>query len=223
MTINLEIMKKTFLTFAFSLLIFTLNSCSENDESITRISAFKNLSVDKIGKDSDIGQKVKLDLEQFEEKNMSFNFNNIQRTSFDFIEDLKFYLVEFENNQNKFLGYYDKNNSKIYTIVEKFNIDAKTNKYIVTNLNNKVLYEFSINSNNGLKDITKHNPIDTNSLSKAPYPADFDCGTLTFSKCMQCGFDVCSQDWRCQAAATISGPAFVAGLAITCGLRNALN
>lgn len=73
-------MRKTFLIFAFSLLIFTLNSCSENDESITRISAFKNLYVDKIGKDSDIGQKVKSDLEQFEEKIISFNFNNIQRT-----------------------------------------------------------------------------------------------------------------------------------------------
>ena len=216
-------MKKIILNFAFAILIFSLNSCSENDDTISNITSYKNLSIDKIGKDSKIGKLVKSDLEILKQKNMYFDYNNIQRTSFDFIEDLKFYLIPFENNENKFLGYYVKKNTKIYTIVEKFNISEKIIKYIVSDLKNKVLYEYTINLNKGLENVNQYNPIDnTNSLA-AKYPADFDCGTLSFSKCMSCGFDVCSQDWRCQAAATVSGPAFVAGLAITCGLRNALN
>lgn len=105
--------------------------------------------------------------------------------------------------------------------MEKFNVDKFSNKYIVTNLNNKILYEYTIHNKLGIKDIKKSNTLDTQSLNLAnrKYPANFNCGTLAFKECMSCGFDVCSQDWRCEAAAAIAGPAFVAGLAITCGLE----
>lgn len=55
-------MKKILLTFTLTILIFSLNSCSENDDKISNITSYKNLSVDKIGKDSEIGKLVKSEL-----------------------------------------------------------------------------------------------------------------------------------------------------------------
>lgn len=211
-------MKKIFLRLlAIIIFVSFSTSCSKNDDSITRLSTYKNLAIDKIGKDTKIGKIVKRDLELLSIENEDFNFGDIQRTSFDFFKKLNFYLIPFSENSNKFIGYYKNGDNKIFTIVEKFNINSKSNKYVVTDLNNKVLYEYTIDENFGLQNINAYNSIN---LSRLAYPANFDCGTLAFGNCMSCGFDVCSQDWRCEAAAAVTGPAFVAGLAIVCGIRH---
>lgn len=211
-------MKKN--SFLIMIIVFFV-SCSNNDDAITRINTFKSLTIDRIGKDSKIGKELENKLSIFSQKGEDFDFTNIKRTSFIFIKDLKFYLIPFKGNENKFIGFYSNKGNDIFTLVEKFNVDKFSNKYIVTNLNNKILYEYTIHNKLGIKDIKKSNTLDTQSLNLAnrKYPANFNCGTLAFKECMSCGFDVCSQDWRCEAAAAIAGPAFVAGLAITCGLE----
>ncbi len=50
-----------------------------------------------------------------------------------------------------------------------------------------------------------------------------NCGVYKFSQCIECGYDVCVQDWRCQLGANISGPAFAVSLMITCALNQIWN
>lgn len=110
--------------------------------------------------------------------------------------------VRFTNNSGNFLFSFTLDNNSIYTNFEvgDFMSELQEN-FSVTNFTN--------NSTSRLPGGHEYDPME-------------DCGKYNFEECMKCGNDVCDQDWRCDLARTAAGPAWVAGLAITCGLRQVL-
>jgi hypothetical protein len=204
------------------LIVSILFSCSTNEDEITREYTGLQISVDKIGSKSNVGKKVSQNLEKISKKNFNLNLNNIERSTYSYLNDIQYFLIPFENQKNKSLGFYSNGINQLYTIVESEIIDSENTLYRIYDIDNLPLHSFVVNSKKGLMNYQKQNSLDVSSLrvlSDHEYPADFNCGTLGFTDCIECGLDVCSQDWRCELAAIATGPAFAAGLAITCGLE----
>lgn len=214
--------------FKFSLLtillISILISCSKNDDEIVREFTGLQISIDKIGSESNLGKKISQDLEKISKKNFKLNLSKIERSTYSYLNDIQYFLIPFKNQENKSLGFYSNGINQLYTIVESEIIDLENTLYRIYDVDYLLLHSFVINSKKGLMNYKKQNSLDVLSLKgegeeEHEYPEDFDCGTLDFTDSIECGLDVCSQDWRCELAAIATGPAFAAGLAITCGLE----
>lgn len=131
---------------------------------------------------------------------------NIKVVFSDLAEKLLY--LEFEMTANNRYS-----NIKSYN---KIQLDKKRFKNIL-NLKNKA--SFAFNKIKTKNNITLKSLFTIASANAETYDPMEDCGAYDFVQCIECGLDVCSQDWRCEIAAIATGPAFAAGLAITCGLE----
>ncbi len=199
-----------------------LISCSKNDDEIVRKFSSPQIAVDKIGSETSIGKKISIDLKEISDKNFKLNLKKIERSTYTYLKDIQYFLIPFSNHKSKSLGFYSNGKAQLYTIVESEIIDSENTLFKISDIDNKPLHSFVINSKKGLMKYQKQNSLNVSSLKlnqDHKYPADFNCGTLNFTDCIECGIDVCTQDWRCAIAAIAFGPEFAAGLALTCGIE----
>lgn len=210
--------KLTLLTFIGLVFFnFFLQSCSNEDDEITREFTSLEIVVDKVGSKSELGKAVQTNLKE----RYDLDYNKIERTTYSFLNNIEYFMIPFANNNSEFLAYYSDGINKAYTIVKKEKMDNKNNLFSVYNLNNLLIYKFTVNSEKGIMDFQNVNnlKLDVGTGGLTGSPADFNCGTLSFSDCIVCGIKLCSEDWRCALAAIAFGPEFAAGLAIVCGLE----
>ena len=131
---------------------------------------------------------------------------NIKVLFSDLTENISY--VEFEMTEN--------NEYKNYKSYNKIPLNKKRLKNIL-NLKNKA--SFAFNKTYLKNDISLKNLFTMQTANAETYDPMEDCGAYDFVECLECGMSVCDQDWRCRIASYATGPAFAAGLLITCGLE----
>lgn len=202
---------------AVILTFFTLSSCTKSDDS-TLIYDSRTISLNE---DSDyLTIKQKNSSSGSEELEYNYSWTDVK-------------VLEIQNNNLNYNTIFFKKDDKSFETKVYIDILSNGNRNVkITNLNDDLLFSFTLDNKSiytNFKEGIFINELDkifsiSNSdysplLNRHDYDPMTDCGKFSFKECMICGQDVCNQDWRCDLARTASGPAFVAGLAITCGLR----
>jgi hypothetical protein len=205
---------------AILLFLFALNSCSKPDDS-TLIYDSRTVS-----------QNKDIEYVTIEQKGLS-NGNEELAYSFSWI-DVK--ILEIKNNKLDYNTiFFLKGNKSLESRVYIKKISNGNRNVKFKNLKGELLFSFTLdnksiytNFQDGIfiDELNKTFAVSNSnysSLADPKYNPMTDCGTFKYKECMICGNDVCDQDWRCDLARTATGPAFVAGLAITCGIRQLTN
>lgn len=148
--------------FNLFVILFTsiMISCSSNEDEITREFTGLQISVDKIGSKSKVGKELSQNLEKISKKNFELNLNEIERSTYSYLNDIQYFLIPFENQKNKSLGFYSNGSNQIYTIVQKEIIDAENTLYNISDIDNLPLHSFVVNSKKGLMNYKKQNSLD---------------------------------------------------------------
>tara|TARA_B110000503_G_C7085049_1_gene386892 strand:- start:343 stop:1053 length:711 start_codon:yes stop_codon:yes gene_type:complete len=231
---------KYFSKIVFTIILSTIFFSCNNDEEILfdsqevqqklgkEISESNWMKISRIDKSEIVVQKMlkstKLNLNDL-------NLSNIKKCNYGWT-NIDVFEIPFKNNENKrILTYFDGKNSFSIKILINKSLENKNSKVILTDLENLPFYEFEMTKNNTFENFKNYNknPLyksglrsikksQNNLMSKAYDPMD-NCGNYGFVECLECGMSVCDQDWRCRLASYATGPAFAAGLLITCGLE----
>jgi len=227
--------KKSITILSLLMLIFIANSCAKDDNIENTYNSnlvqrtlgketIKNdyMIIDHIGKDNEIAIDL---LENIKYNIDELNIDEIGRVDYGW-NDYTVFEIPFKNIENKRLTIFKINNQYLTAITEITNVGDKRNHVVVSTVNKLALYEFDMVNEQTFENFNLINLgsfVANSSADEPKYDKMQDCGVYKMAQCIECGLDVCSQDWRCEIAAIATGPAFAAGLVITCGLRQAVN
>ncbi|SFJ20136.1 hypothetical protein [Myroides guanonis] len=221
----------------FMIVLFVSCSRDNGDETIFNSNQIQRelgkeeslidfMNIDRLDKDSSIAQNL---LNNINYPTEDLDLDNIKKATYGWTNFLVFE-IPFKINPDKRLSVFNINNDYLTTITELNTIDDNLISVMVTSTDEEVLYRFDmqngerfanfedVNFGYQLQRFIYSNFNEIIEIEGYKYPAMDNCGKYSFSVCMECGYEVCDQDWRCRVASSVSGPLFAAGLAITCGI-----
>lgn len=221
----------------FMIVLFVSCSRDNGDETIFNSNQIQRelgkeeslidfMNIDRLDKDSSIAQNL---LNNINYPTEDLDLDNIKKATYGWTNFLVFE-IPFKINPDKRLSVFNINNDYLTTITELNTIDDNLISVMVTSTDEEVLYRFDmqngerfanfedVNFGYQLQRFIYSNFNEIIEIEGYKYPAMYNCGKYSFSVCMECGYEVCDQDWRCRVASSVSGPLFAAGLAITCGI-----
>jgi len=215
------------------LLLVCVFSCSTDDKN--EVIYDSNLVQKQLGKEERVNDYMKIERiykDDFIAKQLlnNISYDDVKNLDLDDIRKINYgwtdcfvFEIPFKKNENKRLSIFNIEKNYITTVVEIFAVNSRLKSVNVSSTNNLPLYRFDIIDDEKLGNFVDinfgNNFGQQNIVNDHKYDKMEDCGKYGFTECMECGFDVCDQDWRCRVGQALTGPAFVAGLAITCGIR----